>query len=166
MITIIAGTNRKDSNTKKVAKVYHEILSKKKITCQLLSLDEVNVFERNNDFEMMENAFLKKADMFIFIVPEYHGSYPGIFKLMLDNSDAANVWTNKKVLLTGVSSGRAGNLRGLEHLTGTALHLKMIVHPNRLPISVVHTLVNSNNKIDDKNTLAVIEKQLEEFLLF
>jgi chromate reductase, NAD(P)H dehydrogenase (quinone) len=166
MITIISGTNRKGSNTKKVALEYKKLLAEKDVETKLLALDEVQMFERNESFETMENEYLKSADKFIFVMPEYNGSFPGILKLMIDNSDVANVWHNKKALLTGVSSGRAGNLRGMEHLTGSLLHLKMTVHPNRLPLSSIHNLLDKEGTIIDAGTIKTIQAQLDDFLNF
>ena len=85
---------------------------------------------------------------------------------MIDNTDVPNVWWHKKVLLTGVSTGRAGNLRGMEHITGSLLHMRMLVHPNRLPISVVNTLMNEKDQFTDHGTLRSVKTQIEEFLSF
>ena len=165
MITIISGTNR-DNNTKKVAFEYQRLLKEKgKETC-LLALDEQDVFIRNEAFIEMENKFLIPAEKIIIVMPEYNGSYPGILKLMIDNTDIRKAWWHKKVLLTGVSTGRAGNLRGMDHLTGSLLYLKMIVHPNRLPISVIDRLMDGNHHFSDAGTLKAIDVQLEEFLKF
>lgn len=166
MITIIAASNRGDNNTKKVASEYQRLLTAKNIETSLLALDEVNIFERNASFIGMENQFLVPAEKFIIIMPEYHGSYPGILKLMIDNTDVPKVWWGKKVLLTGVSTGRAGNLRGMEHLTGSLLHMKMQVHHNRLPISMVDKLMDSEYHFNDIATLTAIDNQLVEFLNF
>ncbi len=166
MITIIAGTNRKGSSTKKIAIEYKKLLAEKNVEAKLLALDEIEVFVRNDVFETMENEYIKSADKFIFIMPEYNGSFPGILKLMIDNSDVANVWHNKKALLTGVSSGRAGNMRGMEHFTGSLLHIKVTVHPNRLPISSVHNVLDDAGIIIDASVIKTIQTQLEEFLNF
>ena len=72
----------------------------------------------------------------------------------------------KKALLTGVADGRAGNLRGMEHFTGILNHMKVIVHPDKLPISVLKKLVNKEGDLMDEETKKVIEKQLKEFLDF
>jgi chromate reductase, NAD(P)H dehydrogenase (quinone) len=166
MITIIAGTNRKGSNSKKVALQYQKILGEKNIESKLLALEDVNIFERTAAFETIENDYLKAADKFIFVIPEYNGSYPGVLKLILDNSDVNKVWPNKKALLVGVASGRAGNLRGMEHFTGALMHVKMTVHHNRLPISSIHTLLNETGEITDAGTLKTINAQLDEFINF
>lgn len=166
MITIISGTNRKDNVTKKVALEYQRFLTQYEIESQLLALDEYDMSVRDKHFLEVQSALLTPALKFIIISPEYNGSYPGILKLMIDNSDVPQAWWHKKVLLTGVSTGRAGNLRGMEHLTGSLLHMKMLVHPNRLPISVVDKLMNEDNHFTDTRTLAAIQNQLKEFINF
>ena len=72
----------------------------------------------------------------------------------------------EKALLTGISTGRAGNLRGMEHLTGILNYLKVIVHPNKLPISSVDKLLNGEGEITDKDTVEAINTQLKEFIEF
>lgn len=165
MITIISGTNR-DNNTKKVAVEYQQFLKGKNIESDMVALDEINVTVRDESFIKMEEKFLKPASKFIIIMPEYNGSFPGILKLMIDNTDISKVWWHKKVLLTGVSTGRAGNLRGMDHLTGVLMYLKAIVHPNRLPISVVDKLLDDENRISNKDTINAIQIQLDEFIRF
>jgi len=166
MVTVISASNREDNNTRKVAQAYQDLLTRKGVDSRLLSLDEVQVFQRNEAFLDVEKEFLVPADKFIIVMPEYNGSYPGILKLMIDNSDIHRSWKHKKVLLTGVSTGRAGNLRGMEHLTGSLMHMNMLVHPNRLPISRVDTLLNENDEIKDPGTIKAVDKQVEEFLAF
>jgi len=166
MYLIISGTNRLDSNTIKVAKQYQHLLTENDISSKLLSLVGLNVLERNQEFEKIENELLIPAQKFIFISPEYNGSFPGVLKAMFDISDIKNDWSGKKALLTGVSTGRAGNLRGMEDLTGILHFMRVVVHPNKLPISIVDKLFNGSNLIDDKATLMAIRAQLKEFIFF
>lgn len=70
----------------------------------------------------------------------------------------------QKALLTGVAEGRGGNLRGLDHFTGVLHFLKVIVHPNKLPISSVKQLMNARGEIADQQTIAQMRQQIEEFL--
>ena len=141
-------------------------MSEKNVTSKILGLDVFNVNERNEAFVAMENEFLLETEKMIIVMPEYNGSFPGILKLMIDNTDVKNVWPNKKILLTGVSTGRAGNLRGMEHLTGVLLYLKANVHHNRLPLSIVHTLLNADGILTDEVTINSINIQVDEFLIF
>jgi chromate reductase len=144
--TIISATNRKESNTLRIAEAYLELLEEQGIRADLLTLEGLNVLERGPDMEEVERRFLIPADKFIFITPEYNGSFPGILKALMDNSDIRRAWWGKKALLTGVSTGRAGNLRGMEHLTGILHYLKVSVHHNKLPISVVDKLLDGEGK--------------------
>ena len=67
-------------------------------------------------------------------------------------------------MLTGVSTGRAGNLRGMDHLASVLNYLKVMVHHNQLPISSVDKLMDEEGHFTDPNTLKAINLQLDEFL--
>ncbi|MDB5199650.1 MAG: NADPH-dependent oxidoreductase [Chitinophagaceae bacterium] len=166
MYTIISATNRTGSHTEKVAKQYQEIFKAKGIDANIFSLQNLNVLEKNPGFSKAENEFLIPAQKFIFIIPEYNGSFPGVLKAMIDISDIRKTWWGKKALLTGVSTGRAGNLRGMDHMTGVLNYVKMIVHHNKLPISVIDKVMDAGGTITDKNTLLAIDQQVDEFINF
>lgn len=164
MITIISGTHRPGSNTQKVALIYQQLLKEKGKNTHILSLEGLNILRRDADFEKIEQEILIPSKAFIIIAPEYNGSFPGTLKLLIDACKPPVVWHNKKVLLTGVSSGRAGNLRGMDHLTGIFNHIKITVHPNKLPLSGINNLLTETGIFKDEATLMAINQQLEEFL--
>jgi chromate reductase, NAD(P)H dehydrogenase (quinone) len=164
MYTIISGTNRPNSKTLIIARLYERLLQERGQKVHLLSLEGLNVLVRNRDFEEVEREILIPTPRFVFISPEYNGSIPGVLKAMFDISDIERCWKGKDALLTGVSTGRAGNLRGMEHLTGILHYLKMHVYHNKLPISVVNTLLDGQGQIRDERTLEAINQQLDEFL--
>ena len=166
MITIISGTNRKHSNTFKIAKEYQQILREKGIEAGILSLEDVDVLQYNAAFEKIENDILIPTTHFIIISPEYNGSFPGVLKMLFDNSRSHEIWFHKKALLTGVATGRAGNLRGMDHLADVLNYLKITVHPNKLPISAVNSIVSADGKIADANTMSAINQQLDEFIFW
>ena len=164
--TIISGTNRKISKTLQVAKQYQQIFQQKGIDAGLLSLENWTYLERTAAYEKLEQEILVPTTRFVFIAPEYNGSIPGILKVMIDISEYRSVWNGKKALLTGVSTGRAGNLRGMEHLTGILHYLDVVVYPNKLPISTVDKLLGPNGGIIDKATIEAIDKQINGFIKF
>ena len=135
-----SGTNRANSNTKRVASLYHRILSEKAIHSEIYSLEGWSWFSKNPDFDEIQKNLFIPASHIVFVAPEYNGSFPGVLKTMIDISDHQTVWQGKKALLVGVSTGRAGNLRGMEHLTVILHFLKVDVHHNKLPISSVDKL--------------------------
>jgi len=165
MYLIISGTNRRDSFTLRIAELYQSILGKKKIEAPIFSLVGQELLERNAAVVQLENQWLLPADKYIFISPEYNGSFPGVLKCLFDVSDVNRVWKGKKALLTGVSTGRAGNLRGMDHLTGVLHYVGTVVHPNKLPISIVDTLFNEEG-MAHQETLRAINRQLDEFISF
>jgi len=166
MYTIISATNRIGSHSEKVASKYQLILKAKGINSQLFSLKNLNVLEKNDDFSSAEKEFLIPAEKFIFIMPEYNGSYPGVLKAMIDISDIKESWWHKKALLVGVSTGRAGNLRGMDHITGSLNHMGIIVHPNKLPLSNIDKIMDEDGTITDKATLQAMDQQVAEFIKF
>jgi chromate reductase, NAD(P)H dehydrogenase (quinone) len=164
MITIISGTNRKYSNTYKIAREYQYLLQQKGIEACIFSLEDVNLLQYDAAFEKIENEILIPTTHFIIISPEYNGSFPGVLKLLFDNSRSHEIWFHKKALLTGVATGRAGNLRGMDHLADVLNYLKITVHPNKLPISTVNSVIDKDGKIIDDNTQKAINQQLDEFI--
>ena len=164
--TIISGTNRVGSNTLKVARLIGAILKEKGQESNLVSLEGLDLNGRSPELARLESEILIPTQKFIFVIPEYNGSFPGSLKTMIDLSDIKPVWWWKKAMLTGVSSGRAGNLRGLDHLTGTLNYLKVAVLPNRLPVSMIDTLIDAEGNLTDASTIAALSAQVDEFLNF
>ncbi len=122
--------------------------------------------EKTKEFEQIEKDILIPTNKFIFITPEYNGSIPGVLKVMLDISDYKRVWWGKKALLTGVATGRSGNLRGMDHLTGILHYLRVFVHPYKLPLSKVSDLINGDGEVTDSATANAINTQVSEFIQF
>lgn len=164
--TIISSTNRVGSNTLRVARLIAKMLEDKGVPAGLVSLEGLDLNGRSPELIRLEETFLFPARKFIFVAPEYNGSYPGALKTMIDMTDIKRAWWGKKAMLTGVSTGRAGNLRGMEHLTGTLNYLKVAVLPNRLPVSVVDKLMDQDGIIRDEATLQALSAQLDEFIVF
>lgn len=166
MYTIIAGTNRVGSNSFKVGKSYEDQLSSLGITSKLHSLEGLDLNNRSESLISFEKDVLIPTQKFIFIVPEYNGSFPGVLKSLIDFSDIKQSWHGKKALLVGVATGRGGNIRGLEHFTGTLNYMNVFVHPNRLPISLVHELMGEMGNLTDEKTLKTVNSQLVDYIKF
>ncbi len=172
-ITLICGTNRENSYSEKVAKHYESELRAMGVeVCFLnlkqfsgiIGLDEIYNKTKSEAFNSFVSKNISNADSFVIIVPEYNGSFPGVVKVFLDAVHPSH-WAGKKVCLTGVSSGRAGNLRGMEHLTGILLYLKLLIFHNRLPISMIDKIMVDDNSLPEE-TKSAIHNQLEGFLKF
>lgn len=165
MYTIISATNRKGSNTLKVAKEYQKFFHELGQNTTLFSLEDFCSWTRDDAFSKIESDILAPTSKFIFIMPEYNGSFPGIFKLMMDLSDLATCWNHKKVMLVGVANGRAGNLRGLDTMTNMCNYMKMHVFYNKLPISQVSGELKDDVFVNN-HTIDAIKNQIAQFLSF
>ena len=171
MITIISATNRPNSNTLKLAKSYAQLMKKQGATGKLLSLEELpheiafsDVFgNRSPEFLQIVNECIIPAQKLVIISPEYNGSFPGILKVFLDALDY-NSNRNKKAALIGVSTGRAGNLLGMEHLTAVLHYMGIHVHPLKQPVSQVLNLLDEHGNLKDEYTIKILEKQIDVFL--
>ncbi len=136
MIKIIVGTNRKNSVSKIIAELYQAILLEKGAESEILELEHLptdftaTALYENNGKNLEYNAFhdrVKEGKKFIFIVPEYNGSFPGILKTFIDGMTYPNTFRNKKCALVGISSGIGGGGIALSHLTDIFHYLGMHV---------------------------------------
>ncbi len=166
MITVISGTNRADSMSLRTAKLYVDILKEASENVKLLALEGKEVWERGDAMLAIEQEYLIPAEKFIFIMPEYNASFPGILKVMMDNSDIKKCWWYKKALLTGISDGRAGNLRGIEHMTSILHYLKVNVHYNKIVLSRIKDEVDKAGNFKKQETEDSIRQQITDFLKF
>ncbi len=166
MITVISGTNRADSMSLRTAKLYVDILKEASENVKLLALEGKEVWERGDAMLAIEQEYLIPAEKFIFIMPEYNASFPGILKVMMDNSDIKKCWWYKKALLTGISDGRAGNLRGIEHMTSILHYLKVNVHYNKIVLSRIKDEVDKAGSFKKPETEDSIRQQITDFLKF
>lgn len=134
MITIISGTNRDQSNTRKVVDTIAEICRKSQLDSQiydLCDLPEKVVFSevfgaRTPEFQDVINQYVAGVDKFIFVLPEYNGGFPGVVKVFLDAVEPHH-WWGKKAAVVGLATGRAGNIRGLDHITNILNYLRVSV---------------------------------------
>lgn len=180
MITIISGTNRRESEALQFARHYAELLRAKTTKeVKLLNLEEIphdwfhpDMYEeegQSSSIAAIQDEYILPAERFVFVVPEYNGSFPGVLKLFIDACSIRDYKGNfgrKKAALVGIASGRAGNLRGLDHLTGILIHQGCIIYPEKVHVASIPQLKDSQGNIADAKTLQVIERQADGFLGF
>ncbi|WP_297337473.1 NAD(P)H-dependent oxidoreductase [Algoriphagus sp.] len=136
MIKIIVGTNRKNSVSRVIASIYQEVLNEKGQESEILELKDLPedfshtaLYEnsgKNKDFNDFHDR-IAAGKKYVFIVPEYNGSFPGILKTFIDGMTYPNTFRNKKAALVGLSSGIGGGGIALSHLTDIFHYLGMHV---------------------------------------
>jgi chromate reductase, NAD(P)H dehydrogenase (quinone) len=125
MILIVATTNRKNSKTYKVALYYQQLLERMDVESSILALEHLPedfafsaLYEntgKNEDFNKSKEK-MDAATKFIFIVPEYNGSFPGVLKTFIDGLGWPNSLSKKKAAFVGISDGVLGGALALSHL--------------------------------------------------
>ena len=173
MVTILSGTNRPNSNTLKVAKYFQNQLAKKGLKCNLLDLQDLpaNLIasdlygKRSPEFEKLQEL-ITKTSKFLFIIPEYNGSFPGVLKSFIDACSFPESYYDKKACLVGISSGKYGNIRGVEHFNGVCGYLHLNVMPLRLHIANIKTELDENNQLFKEDTVKFTNEQMEKFIAY
>jgi len=173
MITIISGTNRPHSNTLKLAKYYQKSLLERGQQTKLFSLEDLpdNLIKtdlygkRSPDFQPIQDL-VTNTEIFLFIIPEYNGSFPGVLKTFIDACDFPQSFYNKKACLVGLSSGKYGNIRGIDHFAGICSYLHLNVMPLRLHLSSIRLEMNDSHDLFKEDTLKYTAEQMDKFIEF
>ena len=151
LLTIVASTNRPGAASTALAETYLKLATQAGYKAQLLRMDALPAdfttacWEGGSpDFDALVEQYIVRAQRLVFVVPEYNGSYPGILKAFVDASPQSAFYF-KKAGIIGVSSGRAGNLRGADQLTNVLNYLRISVFYRKPKLSGVEdTMVQSD----------------------
>lgn len=173
MLTIIAGTNRTGSSTLKLAVYYQRKLKEKGVEANVLSLESLpdNLLKtdlygnRSEEFKPILEL-VNASDKFIFIIPEYNGSFPGALKAFIDACDFPDSFFDKKAALIGIASGKYGNIRGVDHFTGVCNYLNMHIFSLKLHIPFIRKEMDVNGNLTEADTIKFTDEQMERFLKF
>lgn len=174
MIKIIVGTNRKNSVSKVIAELYQSILIEKGADVEILELEnlpgdfvETALYENNGKNEEYNNFHerLEKGKKFVFIVPEYNGSFPGVLKTFIDGMTYPNTFRNKKSALVGISSGIGGGGIALSHLTDIFHYLGMHVLALKPKLAKIEQNM-SDNLLTNRLYMDLLQTQADMLLEF
>ena len=180
MITVFSTTNRPDNKTVPFAKAYFELLEKNTTqTINFLDFRDLSsgllhslMYDQTSQSEQlrdMQDNYLIPSGKLVFFIPEYNGSFPGILKLFVDAASIRRYKENfggKKAALIGISEGRSGNIRGLEHFSSILNFMGTTIFPDMLPISQIGKLLSGDKQEIESDTLHLLEKHAKAFLDF
>ena len=173
MITIIASTNRPESSTLKLAKYYQKLLQEKGSASEILSLQQLpsdfiftDMFGKRSDAFKPVQELITATEKFIFVIPEYNGSFPGVLKAFIDACTFPESFYDKKAALVGLSSGKYGNIRGVEHFTGVCSYIGLHVLPLRLHIPAIHKEFDADGNLFEPSTVKFINEQVDKFVKY
>lgn len=173
MLTLISGTNRPGSNTRKVTAQIEEIYAGLKIPVKLLDLANLppEIFsptsyaEKPASFLPFSDAIMQSTGVHI-VTPEYNGGVPGVLKYFIDMLKFPESFENRPVCFTGVAAGIWGALRPVEQLQAIFTYRNAHIFPARVFLPQIHGLLDAAGKIKDAELLGRLRAQAEGFARF
>ncbi len=173
MITLIIGTNRPGSNTRKVATHLEEIYRALKVPLHVLDLAQLppEIFssasygEKPKSFAPFSDAVLKAEGLHV-VTPEYNGSVPGVLKYFIDMLKFPESFERRPVCFTGVAAGMWGALRPVEQLQAIFGYRNAYVYPERVFMPQIYNLLDDAGRLKDAEILQRLQAQADGFTTF
>jgi NAD(P)H-dependent FMN reductase len=173
MITVISGTNRPNSNTRKVAGLVHAMLSEHGEETVLLDLAELppEIFDSSayaskpDSFAEFQDAVLS-TDGVLTVVPEYNGSFPGVLKYFIDMLRFPQSLYEKPAAFVGLSAGRWGGVRAVEQLEMVFQYRNAHLFGRRCFIPGIKNALDDSGHFEDPETADRLRKTALDFAAF
>src|SRR5262247_1110694 len=123
MLTLIVGTNRPNSNTRKVATQVEEIYRELRASLNVIDLAKLptEIFaptsyaQKPPSFQRYAEQILGSTGL-IVVTPEYNGGMPGVLKYFIDMLKFPESFEGRPVCFVGLGAGIWGALRPVEQL--------------------------------------------------
>ncbi len=180
-IIFLAGSSRKDSMNKKLAKAAYEYAKSKSADAEFLDLKNYEMPLYNGDLEaesgLPENAKKLKAKFieckgFFIASPEYNSSFSPLLKNSLDwisrkheKDEAALVaYKGKVAALAAASPGGYGGMRGLVPLRMMLGNIGVHVLPDQVAVPAADKVFDEAEKINDAKTQKMIEGLVDSLI--
>src|SRR5579871_2926475 len=173
MLTLISGTNRPDSNTRKVTRNVEQIYADLKVPLHVLDLAQLpqEIFaptsyaEKPKSFHPIANAVLHASGL-IILTQDYNGSMPGILKYFIDRLKFPESFEKRPVCFVGVSAGIWGALRPIEQLQQVFGYRYAYIYPERVFLSQINGLLDAHGRVKDAELVGRLKSQAEGFIKF
>lgn len=173
---IIVGTNRPNSNTKKVALFIQKLYAQKGETVELIDLgdmempaiaDGASFFGSKPLPPKLHKAVddVSKSEGLILVCPEYNGGAPGIVKLFIDHWKFPDSFVGRPICYVGLGAGIWGALHPIDHISQIMAYRNAYQFPVRVFMREVNKLM-TGDEVTDPFTLNLLNQQVEEFPKF
>jgi len=177
---VFAGSTRKDSYNKKLAKLAEKILLENQSEVTYLDLRDLPMPIYDGDLEAEEgipaNAMrfrdmLKAHHALLICAPEYNSSISGVLKNAIDwasrpikGEPPLMCFKGKIVNLMSASPSKWGGLRGLVTVRSILGNIGCIVLPDQLCIPFADKAFNESGLLMDKDINGILEKICQDYI--
>ena len=173
MITLIVGTNRPGSNSRKVAAHVEEVYAELKVPLHVLDLallppeifSPTSYAEKPPAFRPFAEAILNSAGLHV-VSPEYNGGIPGVLKYFIDMLKFPESFIDRPVCFVGLAAGVWGALRPVEQLQAIFGYRNAFIYPNRVLLPSVNDLLDAHGRLTDAELLDRLKMQANGFVDF
>src|SRR6185503_6897289 len=173
MITLIVGTNRPGSNTRKVAAHIEELYAELKVPLHVLDLARLpqEIFlpasygEKPRAFQPFAEAILNSSGLHV-VTPEYNGGIPGVLKYFIDMLKFPESFIHRPVCFVGLAAGVWGALRPVEQLQAIFGYRNAFVYPDRVFLTTVNDRLDDQSRLQDAELLERLKTQANGFIDF
>ncbi|MBT5186965.1 MAG: NAD(P)H-dependent oxidoreductase [Kordiimonadaceae bacterium] len=180
-ILFFAGSARKNSFNKKLAKAAYNIASKKDIEATFIDLRDYPMPLYDGDLEddigLPENAAKLKTlfaeqDGFFIATPEYNSSLPPLLKNTIDwisrpnpnTPDMADPYKGKTAAIAASSPGGLGGMRVLVPLRMLLGNIGIHVMPTQVSVNFVSKSFDENGNLINENQLGLLHATIDELI--
>jgi chromate reductase, NAD(P)H dehydrogenase (quinone) len=173
MLTLLVGTNRPGSNTRKVATQVETIYRDLGVAPRVLDLaglpEEIfrpgSYAEKPAAFRSYSEAILA-AEGLVVVTPEYNGGIPGILKYFIDMLKFPESFEHRPVCFVGVAAGAWGALRPIEQLQQIFGYRNAFVFPERVFLPGINQLLDREGRLTDAGLQTRLRDQAIQFIDF
>lgn len=173
MITMVVGTNRPGSNTRKVASLIEEIYREMKTPLKVLDLAQLppEIFhpssyaEKPKSFAPFADGVLQSSGL-VVVTPEYNGSLPGVMKYFIDMLKFPESFEQRPVCFVGLAAGMWGALRPVEQLQAIFGYRNAYLFPERVFMPKINDLLDANGRFKDPELMERLGAQQKAFVEF
>lgn len=173
MITILSGTNRPNSNTRRIAAIVEAIYQKEGIPCRVLDLADLppDIFQASSyaekpaSFAPFAEAVVESRGL-VVITPEYNGGMPGVLKYFIDMLPFPESFEGRPACFIGLAAGMWGAIRPVEHLQQLFGYRNAFVFPERVFIPAIHNHLSTEGSLKNAEIYERLSKQARAFAVF
>jgi azobenzene reductase len=172
-IAIILGSIRTGRQSHKIAYYLQNQLQHRDIQVEMIDLlyNQLPLMEERIGRNAAHPAVvdevgkkLKQADAFILVTPEYHGSYSGVLKNMLDYYWAE--FSKKPVGVVTTAGGKMGGINASIQLQHLVLSMGSFPLPVKLLVPEIQHAFDDSFNPQNETVVKATDRFLNEFLWF
>jgi chromate reductase, NAD(P)H dehydrogenase (quinone) len=173
MLTLLVGTNRPGSNTRKIATQLESIYTDLDVPLRVIDLADLppDIFASSAyatkpaSFQPFADNILAAAGL-VVVTPEYNGGIPGILKYFIDMLKFPESFVRRPVCFVGLAAGSWGALRPVEQLQQIFGYRNAFLYPERVFLPGINELLDSSGRLIDAELVARLRQQAVGFIDF